>query len=158
MTELNNSQNREEEQANAVVDNAKIDKPAETEPDVISDATISAEQEKEPAERIELAAHREAAKKQQRTLWQSQAVRVFISLGEEAKGYLENLVKTQQPIKKNLKKLLALKEEYGAYALVLAIKKASLHNAYGAHYIENILYQEMSPKQCIHRSGSKMKN
>lgn len=97
-------------------------------------------------ERIELAAHREAAKKQQRRLWQSQAVRAFISLGEEANGYLENLVKTQQPIKKNLTKLLALKEEYGAYALVLAIKKATLHNAYGAHYIENILYQEMTPK------------
>ena len=28
-----------------------------------------------------------------------------------------------------------------------AIKKASLHNAYGAHYIENILYQEMTPKK-----------
>ena len=53
---------------------------------------------------------------------------------------------TQQPIKKNLKKLLALKEEYGSYALIEAIKKASLHNAYGAHYIENILYQEMTPK------------
>jgi hypothetical protein len=61
-------------------------------------------------ERIELPAHREAAKKQQRRLWQSQAVRAFISLGEEAKNYLENLVKTQQPIKKNLTKLLALKD------------------------------------------------
>ena len=84
-------------------------------------------------ERIELVAHREAAEKQQRRLWQSRAVRVFISLGEETKSYLENLVKTQQPIKKNLTKLLALKEEYGSYALVLAIKKATLHNAYGAH-------------------------
>ena len=26
------------------------------------------------------------------------------------------------------------------------IKRATLHNAYGAHYIENILYQEMTPK------------
>jgi hypothetical protein len=31
--------------------------------------------------------------------------------------------------------------------LIEAIKKASLHNAYGAHYIENILYQEMTPKK-----------
>ena len=50
MTELNDSQNREEEQANAVGKNANLDKPAETEPDVISDATISTDQEKEPAE------------------------------------------------------------------------------------------------------------
>jgi len=31
--------------------------------------------------------------------------------------------------------------------LIEAIKKASLHNAYGAHYIENILYQEMTPRK-----------
>ena len=97
-------------------------------------------------ERIELPAHLEAARKQQRRFWQSQYVRAFISLGEEAKTYLERLANTQQPIKKNLKKLLALKEEYGSYALTEAIKKATLHNAYGAHYIENILYQEMTPK------------
>jgi hypothetical protein len=33
-----------------------------------------------------------------------------------------------------------------SYALIEAIKRATLHNAYGAHYIENILYQEMTPK------------
>ena len=44
-------------------------------------------------------------------------------------------------------KLLYLKDEYGSYALIEAIKKATLHNAYGAHYIENILYQEMTPKR-----------
>jgi transposase len=97
-------------------------------------------------ERIELPAHREAAQKQQRRFWQSQYVRAFISLGEEAKIYLERLASTHQPIRNSLKKILALKEEYGLYALVEAIKKATLHNAYGAHYIENILYQEMTPK------------
>ena len=97
-------------------------------------------------ERIELPAHHEAARKQQRRLWQSQYVRAFISFGEEAKTYLERLAATNQPIKNSLKKLLALKEEYGSYALIEAIKKATLHNAYGAHYIENILYQEMTPK------------
>lgn len=97
-------------------------------------------------ERIELQAHREAAQKQQRRFWQSQYVRAFISLGEEAKTYLERLATANQPIKNSLKKLLALKEEYGSYALIEAIKKATLHNAYGAHYIENILYQEMTPK------------
>ena len=68
-------------------------------------------------------------------------------MGEAAKTYLERLTATNQPIKKNVKKLLYLKDEYGSYALIEAIKKATLHNAYGAHYIENILYQEMTPKR-----------
>ena len=97
-------------------------------------------------ERIELPSHKEAARKHQRKLWRSQEVAAFISLAEEAKTYLEGLTAANQPIKKNLKKLLALKDEYGSYALIEAIKKATLHNAYGAHYIENILYQEMTPK------------
>jgi transposase len=97
--------------------------------------------------RIELPSHREAARKEQRTIWRSQEVGAFISLGEEAKIYLEGLTAANQPIKKNLKKLLALKDAYGSFQLIEAIKKASLHHAYGAHYIENILYQEMTPKR-----------
>ena len=27
------------------------------------------------------------------------------------------------------------------------MKRAAAHNAYGAHYIENILYQEMTPQR-----------
>jgi hypothetical protein len=79
-------------------------------------------------------------------MWQSAQVQAFISLGEEAKAYLERLAATHQPLKKNIDKLLNLKDEYGAYALIKAIKRATLHNAYGAHYIENILYQEMTPQ------------
>jgi transposase len=105
--------------------------------------------------RIELPSHREAARKDQRKLWRSQEVAAFISLGEEAKTYLQHLTATNQPIKKNLNKLLALKDEYGSYALIEAIKKAALHNAYGAHYIENILYQKMTPKK--HHSPVKLR-
>jgi transposase len=97
-------------------------------------------------ERIELPEHKEAALRQKRRLWKSDLVQAFISLGEEAKVYLERLSHTHEPLKKNLEKLLALKDEYGPYALIEAIKKASMHHAYGAHYIENILYQEMTPK------------
>jgi len=97
-------------------------------------------------ERIELPAHKEAALRQKRRLWKSDLVQAFISLGEEAKVYLERLSDTHEPLKKNLEKLLALKDEYGPYAIIEAIKKASMHHAYGAHYIENILYQEMTPK------------
>ena len=101
----------------------------------------------ERRKRIELPSHKEAAGKHQRKLWRSQEAAAFISLGEETKTYLEHLTAANQPIKKNLKKLLVLKDEYGSFALIEAIKKASLHNAYGAHYIENILYQEMTPKK-----------
>ena len=99
----------------------------------------------ERGKRIELPSHREAVRKEQRKIWRSQEVAAFISLGEAAKTYLEGLTATNQPIRKNLKKLLALKDAYGSFALIEAIKKASVHNAYGAHYIENILYQEMTP-------------
>ena len=98
-------------------------------------------------QRIELPSHTEAARRHQRNLWRSQEVASFISLGEAAKTYIEHLTATNQPIKKNLRKLLALNDQYGSFALIEAIKKASLHNAYGAHYIENILYQEMTPKK-----------
>jgi transposase len=97
-------------------------------------------------ERIELPAHKEAALKQKRRLWRSDLVQAFISLGEEAKAYLEHLSDTHEPLKKNLEKLLTLKDEYGSYPLIEAIKRASMHHAYGSHYIENILYQERIPK------------
>jgi len=101
----------------------------------------------EKRKRIELPSHREAARKEQRTIWRSQEVGAFISLGEAAKTYLEGLTAANQPIKKDLKKLLALKDDYGSFQLIEAIKKASVHHAYGAHYVENILYQEMAPKK-----------
>jgi len=48
---------------------------------------------------------------------------------------------------KSVKKLLALKEDYGTHALLEALQRASHHRAWGAHYIENILYQEMTPQR-----------
>ena len=101
-------------------------------------------------QRLELPSHREEARKHHRNFWRSHETAAFISLGEPAKTYLERLVQSNQPIKKNLKKLLALKDEYGTYALIEAIKRATLHNAYGAHYIENILYQQMTPESKHH--------
>jgi hypothetical protein len=38
-------------------------------------------------------------------------------------------------------------DDYGSPALIEAIKKALSHHAYGADYIENILYQEMTPQR-----------
>jgi transposase len=98
-------------------------------------------------QRIELPHHREAAQKHHRRHWYSQEVTAFIALGEIAKRYLEHLATTNEPLKKSVNKLLALKDEYGAQALVDAMQRATLHQAYGAHYIENILYQEMTPQR-----------
>jgi transposase len=98
-------------------------------------------------QRIELPAHREAAFKRRPQEWLATEVSVFISLGEEAKTFLEGLAHTGQPIKKNLAKLLALKDRFGTPLFVQALKRAMDHNAYGVHYVENILHQEKSPKQ-----------
>ena len=98
-------------------------------------------------QRIELPQHRELAQKHHRRHWDSQEVAAFISLGEVAKTYLERLASTHQPLTKSVKKLLGLKDDYGAHALVEAMQRALRHQAIGVHYIENILYQEMTPQR-----------
>ena len=72
-------------------------------------------------------------------------IAVFALMGDEASDYLEALADASQPIKKNITRLLYLKDEYGEASLLYAITKALKHKAYGADYIENILYQEMTP-------------
>jgi len=98
-------------------------------------------------ERIETASHKEQVKKLKRKLWLDKDIAAFSSLGSEARAYLEALSLARQPIKKNVSKLLSLKDQYGAVSVIYAIKKALIHNAIGADYIENILYQEMTPKK-----------
>ena len=51
------------------------------------------------------------------------------------------------PLKKHLTRLLHLKDEYGPASLLMGIERASKHCPYGADYIENILYQEMTPRK-----------
>ena len=50
-------------------------------------------------------------------------------------------------LKKLQLKILDLKDEYGSAAIITAIQKTLTYNAYGADYIENILYQHMTPKK-----------
>ncbi len=101
----------------------------------------------ERRKRIELDSHREAARKIRYHKTYSEEIAAFISLGEEAKIYLERMSDVNQPIKKNIRKLLALKSEYGVYSLMEAIRRAISLNAYGSNYIENILYQNMTPQK-----------
>ena len=101
----------------------------------------------ERKKRIELPAHVEQVKKLKKQLWRDREIAAFSSLGNPAVDYLKRLVDTGQPIRKNVGKLLALKDEYGIPSLFYAIQKAMSFKAYGADYIENILYQEMTPKR-----------
>ncbi len=98
-------------------------------------------------QRIELAAHREEARKHLADHYRSVDVAALLSLGEVAKNYFERMAAANLPIRKNVQRLLRLKDEYGAQAIIEAMKRAAPHNAYGAHYIENILYQEMTPQR-----------
>ena len=74
-------------------------------------------------------------------------IAAFSSIGKEAVTYLQALCQARQPIKKNVSKLLSLKDDYGTTSIIYALKRALAHNAIGADYIENILYQEMTPKK-----------
>lgn len=100
----------------------------------------------ERKKRIELPRHKEMVKKLQKKLWQDRRIAAFASLGEIARDYLNALSGANQPIKKNIERLLRLKDRYGTAALLAGIAKALHYKAYGAEYIENILYQEMTPK------------
>ena len=85
-------------------------------------------------------------KKLKRRLWQDQQIAAFASLGIDARIYLQGLIESNAPIKKNISKILSFKNEYGTAAILAAIRKALAFKAYGADYIENILYQEMTPQ------------
>ena len=107
-------------------------------------------------ERIETPFHKEQVKKLKRRLWLDKDISAFSSLSPEALQYLQALVDAKMPIKKNVLKLLALKDAYGPASVVYAIKKALAYHAVGADYIENILYQEMTPRK--HHPPVRLKN
>jgi len=78
-------------------------------------------------------------------LLQDQQVIVFLSLGETALQYLEQLTASQLPIRKNITQLLTLQDKYGDTSPLYSLEKAMEKKLYGADYIRNILYQEMTP-------------
>jgi hypothetical protein len=100
----------------------------------------------ERKKRIELPEHRDQVKKLQKHLWHDKQVAAFSSLGQPAVEYLKGLMQANQPIRKTVARLLALKDQYGPASVLYAISKAATFKAFGAEYIENILYQEMTPQ------------
>ncbi|MCP4220010.1 MAG: IS21 family transposase [bacterium] len=95
--------------------------------------------------RVELPTHREQVKKLHGQLWRDRQIALFLSLGEETADYLRGLADGGQPIKKDILRLLSLRDEYGAASVLIAIRKCIRFKAFGADYVENILYQEMTP-------------
>ena len=96
-------------------------------------------------QRIELDIHKEQVKKIRKKLLKDRQVIVFLSLGETALHYLEHLTASGLLIRKNISQLLSLQDEYGDTSLLYGLKKAMEKKLYGADYIRNILYQEMTP-------------
>lgn len=96
-------------------------------------------------QRIELDIHREQVKKIKKKLLRDRQIIVFLSLGEVALQYLQQLTDSGLPIRKNITQLLTLQDEYGDTSLLYGLKKAVEKKLYGADYVRNILYQEMTP-------------
>lgn len=96
--------------------------------------------------RIEHPGHVAQVKKIKKRLRYDKQTEVFLSLGKLAYDFIDKLSSTNQAIKKTIERLLKLKDEYGEKSLLYAMGKAMERKLYGADYIENILYQEMTPK------------
>ena len=71
----------------------------------------------------------------------------MISLGAIAKRSLDHVAATNEPLKKRVQKLLALKDDDGAQALLDAMQRAPVHQAFGAPYLETMLSQAMPPQR-----------
>lgn len=95
--------------------------------------------------RIELPAHKEQVKKIRKKLYHDRQVMVFLSIGQIAADYLDRLADARQPIRKTVTRLLSLQDEYGDTSMIYALQKALSLKLYGADYVRNILYQEMTP-------------
>jgi len=96
-------------------------------------------------QRIDLASHSEQVKKLKKRVFMDKQIMIFMSLGQEAVDYLEKLAYASQPLKKTILRLLVLNDDYGTCSLIYALKKALKHKLYGFAYVQNILYQEMTP-------------
>jgi transposase len=102
----------------------------------------------ERKQRLEIPGHLEQVKKIKKRLFRDRQVVVFLSLGETALQYLDQLTSCRLPIKKSITALLLLRDEFGDTSLLYGLKKSLEKQAIGADYVRNILYQEMTPTNC----------
>lgn len=81
---------------------------------------------------------RELLKKKKKAI-SSKIIAEFISLGKEAKQYLEGLLLREANLAREIAKILKLRHRYGRTEVLGAIIKALEFQAFGASYIENII-------------------
>ena len=103
---------------------------------------------REKQKRVELEIHKSQLYKLKKRRLTDKKVLAFLSMGQPALDYLNELEKKGSPLKKDISRIMALKNEYGASSIIIALSKALELKLYGADYIQNILYQEMTPKTC----------
>jgi len=96
--------------------------------------------------RIEHESHVKEVKKLNKKRYRDRQTEVFLSLGNVAEEFIEKLTADRKPLKNTIIRLLELKSEYGKGSLLYAMRKTMKLKLYGADYIENVLYQEMTPK------------
>jgi transposase len=99
-------------------------------------------------QRIELETHKSQLHKLKKRRLADKNVLAFLSLGQTALDYLNELEKRGSPLKKDVIRIMTLKDEYGDSSIIIALNKALDLKLYGADYIQNILYQEMKPQTC----------
>ena len=66
----------------------------------------------------------------------------FLALGPPTQAYLSGLVHAQINIYNHLARILLLADTHGRQELLQAVNVALSYQAFGAHYLENILHQE----------------
>ena len=97
-------------------------------------------------QRIESPSHYQQVKKLRKRHWYNQQVTAFVSLGPVAVEYLNGLGDAGYGVKKQVKRMLTIKDRYGADALIRAIEHALASKAWGADYVENIVHQQSAPQ------------
>jgi hypothetical protein len=96
---------------------------------------------------IENPEHTEALIRSRQRARREQLVADFLAIGPPAEAYLDGLVHGQLNLYHHLGRLLILDDNFGRHELLGALCTALYHQAFGAHYIENILHQERQRKE-----------
>lgn len=83
---------------------------------------------------------------QRRKARMSKLVESFLALGIDCKAYLKGLAASELNLRGQLDKIMAMAGQYGRAEVIPAISRALAHNAYGAHFIENIVLQQRAAR------------
>lgn len=97
--------------------------------------------------RIEMPEHLAQAKTRKTKHHRNRQEEVFLSLGPTAQAFFDTIKGSRQSLKKQIESLLRLNDEYGERSLLYAMDKAMQKGLYGSDYVENILYQDMTPEK-----------